>query len=233
MKKRPFTLEEVLQSATYGSQLPTREYVLTFVRDLVRHAVPLVEAAVRTFTTAGEDALTNILLLPLYMLYPGAAREPDHNGHVDIALQQLPFAHIAMTGEAKIIGPKGFEWYAEGLTKLVSKYNGGRDDIALMVAFCRKPGMYKLLDEYRRQLEEEKTADFESGLELASLGLDDLRGVFATKHDCAGSPLTVVHVWLNVRYETDEQAFAAARVRQDARRASKATKEAKKKKGRG
>lgn len=149
--KRPFTLEEVLESAHLSGRLPTAKFVLNFIRDLTRHAVPLVEGAVRTFSGAGEDALTNILLLPLYMLYSGATRETDRNGHVDIALKQLPFSHIAMTGEAKVIGGKGFPWYAAGLTKLVSKYNAGRDEVALMVGSCRKPSMYALIDRFSKE----------------------------------------------------------------------------------
>jgi hypothetical protein len=208
----PFTLEEVMASTQYSAAVPTPQFVLTFIRNLARHSAPLVENAVRTFTQANEDALTNILLLPLYMLYPGASRETDKNGHVDIALKQPPFPQIVMTGEAKVLDDnRGFDWYAAGLTKLVSKYNNGRYDVALMVAFCRKPAMYTLIEEYRQRIALEAIAYFEREHHVTELGLANVPGIFATQHAASGRSLRVVHAWVNLFYQTDVDAFASAK----------------------
>lgn len=208
---RSTPLEDVLAFAGQAALRCTpAEYVIAFIRDLVKQAIPQLENNRKSHRSANEDALTNVLLAYLYSAYPGASRETDANGHVDIALKHPMKIAVVMKGEAKIIGPKRFDWYEQGLLKLVGQYNSGRDGIALFICYCRLPEMYKQLNAYKKQIADRKTAYFVRDVDLTTLGLSDLDGVFVTAHQSSGNEMNIVHAWVNMHAMTDAQLAAAA-----------------------
>jgi hypothetical protein len=184
-------------------------FVRDFVCDIVKHAAPKLEEARISYRETGEDGLTHALLLPLYSTYHGASRETDTNGHVDISLKHPVLLNQVLLGEAKIIGSgQSFNWYAEGLTKLVGKYNSGRNNLALMVCYCRYPEMYTKLASYRERVASEKIADFQSHCDPAELDLAGFDSLFLTKHLSSGRTIRVAHAWVNMYSPTDTELFA-------------------------
>jgi hypothetical protein len=203
-------LQDVLAAAGRSARrFDPEEYALVFIRDLVSNAIPQIENNRKSHRGAGEDALTNLLLAHMYAGYPGVSRETDANGHVDIALKHPLRMAIVMKGEAKIIGPKAFNWYTQGLVKLVGQYNSGRDGVALFVCYCRLDNMYERLEEYRERIAHEGIAFFVSHVDLDVVGLEGLNGTFVTEHLSSGNRMKVVHAWVNLHALTDREVAEA------------------------
>jgi hypothetical protein len=196
-------------------------YAREFVRDVTKHAAPKLEEARMGLRDTGEDGLTHSLLLPLYSTYQGASRETDVNGHVDVSLKHPLLLSRILLGEAKLIGSgKAFEWYAQGLVKLVGKYNSGHNNLGMMICYCRFPEMYTVLSKYQGAIAAEKTADFQGHGDVQALGLEGSPAVFVTTHLSAGRPLNVAHVWVNMYSPTDAELFAQKRPKARRRRPS-------------
>lgn len=207
--------------------LAPEAYARDFVRDLAVYAAPKLEEGRLGYRDTGEDGLTHALLAYVYVAYPGASRETDANGHVDVSLKHPVLLHSILLGEAKVIeAGKSFDWYSQGMTKLVAKYNSGRNELALMICYCRFSDMYLKISEFQRLIERDKVADFQETCDLGPLGLDGTTGVFATKHLSAGRAIHVVHVWANMHSPTDVALLASKMAKQGSRKPSRGSKPA-------
>jgi hypothetical protein len=185
------------------------EYARRFVRDIAAHGCPKLEDGRLGYRKTTEDGLTNSLVASMQTAYPWAIREPDAAGHIDIALKHPLTFNFVVLGEAKVIDEaRGFSWYATGLKKLVAKYNSGRNDLGLMVCYCRLPEMYEVIETYRKKILAEGTAQFVAEADGVSLGLDGVKGTFVTRHSSSGSQIEVAHVWANMSCPTDSEVLA-------------------------
>lgn len=227
--KRGTPLEELRDFNRRAAARSPDRYARDFIKDLVRHAAPRLEQAKLDFRKTSEEGLSSALLAHLYSAYPGASREGQSGGHVDVIVKDTLLADVLIEGEAKAIGPKGFDWYRQGLTKLVGKYNSGRTELGLMLCYCRKKDMYVVLVDYKKKIKKGKVADFVGHTTLPATGLPaGLKGVFVTKHLASGNPVRIVHVWINMYAPTDDEVLG------DGKKAKPKRAENKKKKiGRG
>jgi hypothetical protein len=199
-------LEEVIAAAQLTvERLSPEKYTRAFVRDLVNHAVPKLEEGRLGHRETTEDGLTNSLLALLYAAYPGATRETDTDGHVDISLKHPLHLAIVLSGEAKAINGKRFAWYTAGLTKLVAKYNSGRNDLGLMVCYCRIASMYTEMTAYKDRIGTERVAEFVRHVDPQEVELQGLKAVFVTEHIASGRKMTVAHAWVNMYSPTDKE----------------------------
>jgi hypothetical protein len=114
---------------------------------------------------------------------------------------QQPFQNKpVLLGEAKIIDGRGFDWYKEGLTTLVEKYNRGRDPVGLMVGYCRKPDLVGTVIEFMALIESQSVAGFREHVSLSKYQLENcLNGqMFITQHQSSGRPIDIIHVIANL-----------------------------------
>jgi hypothetical protein len=206
----PTPLEQVLANSP-SAGLSLDELVRAFIRDLV-HAAAKLEEGAKNHRVSHEDAITDTLLAYLYAMYD-VHHDGDANGHVDICVKHRVNLALVLKGEAKAIGPKLFDWYCAGLIKLVGKYNTGRNDIALMVCYCRLPDMHTVMSDYQKRIEVDKTADFVDHVDPAKLELAGLKGLFVTAHKSSGRTISVAHVWINMHSPTDDELFAAEKAK--------------------
>lgn len=191
---------QFLQDPTILRRSP-QDHGLDFARGLIERAVPHVEKNRNALREAKEDAITAALLGVMDVFQP--SHDANSNGHVDIYVQHA-LGGDALKGEAKIIDDKGGKpWYVEGLTKLVGKYNTGRENNTLMVAYCRRPNVFTHAREFINHVVQERTADFVAQHPTSRLSLPESQGVFITEHKASGASLMVIHVWVNLYSPTD------------------------------
>jgi hypothetical protein len=184
-------------------------YAASFIRDLAVHAATQLEDARGHLKDLKEDALTHMLLGYVRATYPGATREAHANGHVDIFLSHPSRLGNVLKGEAKVINGNGFTWYSQGLTKLVKKYCSGREGLALLVAYCRRTDMYKVMSDFRERMAKEKIAGFQMHVPTTDPFASTLpRTPFLTSHESSGAALVVVHLWLNLFEQTDKEVLS-------------------------
>ncbi len=181
-----------------------KEWGKLFIRDLATEGAGKLENESIAHRDTSEDGLSYALLGLLQSTYSTASRETDNNGHVDIVLKHpMALANVVL-GEAKIYDSRGLKWYGEGLTKLVGKYNAGRNEVALMIGYCRRAKMYEEIEDVKKAMTKQRTADFVRHRDNSVADLTGQKNVFVTEHKSAGTTLTVVHVWVNMYSPLDK-----------------------------
>lgn len=177
-----------------------------FIRSMLSQSVPILERGAKNHRDTGEDALTDILLAPLYAFYPGLFREADSNGHVDIYLRDPIFGREILLGEAKQIATGWNDrYYLDGLAKLVRKYNRGRTNMGVMVAYCKKDNIASQIELFKKTIIDNTVADYNCEVRLEEHGLEEFQNLFCTKHRTDGGYVDIMHIWINLSSRTDKE----------------------------
>lgn len=203
-------LRDVLRVAgQLAAAMSEAEYALDFIQALHQDGVPWLERSRNNHVTTSEDGLSDVLVACMRNAYPNVAREENSGGHADVILKHPVTFSFALSSEAKVVGVKGFPWYRDGLTKLVAKYNSGRNPHALLLCYCRRKNMHAEMTRFSARIARDRTADFKRARVLADFGFaSDVRGIFVTEHVSNGAELNVFHLWINMYYVTDKELLA-------------------------
>jgi len=159
-----------------------------------------IEGDRERFLKADEDAIRNEIARALRQLGYDATADDFYNGHVDLKIKNAHLKLIWM-GEAKFAND--YDYLAEGMKQLLTRYSAGRHNEAALIVFVRQEKTALVKDRWMKALVDAKVCDIIGTPENDP----DRPLVFWSKHEHQDSGLTINtrHIMVSLHYDPKDQ----------------------------
>ncbi len=173
-------------------QATTEEEFVDATECALELAIRTIEGGAKRYSALDERGLSRLLADLLSLSGYHASAERDHNGHVDVIIENALGGRWKYLGECKI--HKGFQYHVDGCCQLLG-YCNGRELRAFALDFFKSPAMYDKLLRLREKFDESKPAG-QSGTSSDH----SIIGAFITKHThSSGRTVQLLHFGCAVR----------------------------------